>query len=294
MGRRLYKKTEAVNFFTIEKFVMFNEYKVDFPLPYPSERHDFFEFQYVVSGGRTSIIDGKEITIKPGQFYIVPPGTVHTLVSAEEETECFVMGFTVLRLDEILLLASRVIDLCEEEEKLLSELLDESRECFELVSDKNFDYGSRIRRGITQGRIQILKNKVEIFFIKLIEARMNDDFIQRASLHRLSIDEKVISYLKTHITEKITLSQIAEELSLSVPYIRREFTKKYGRGIIDYFLEMKIERAKQLIEETTLNFTQIAEYLSFESESYFSKTFSKRVGITPGAYLKGIRSSKEL
>ena len=34
MNRRLYNKTDIVNFFTIEKFVMFNEYKVDFPLPY--------------------------------------------------------------------------------------------------------------------------------------------------------------------------------------------------------------------------------------------------------------------
>ncbi|MBQ7118984.1 MAG: helix-turn-helix transcriptional regulator [Oscillospiraceae bacterium] len=289
MARKVYKKTDAVNFFTIEKFVMFNEYKVDFPLPYPPERHDFFEFQYVIKGSRTSKIDGKEIVIKPGQYYMVPPGVVHSLFSAEDDTECFIMGFTVLRTEELYMLSSRVMELSEDEKELVAELAEESRECFELMPETSVDSGSRIRDGITKGRVQTLKNRVEIFFIKLIEAQMMESDGKNFISHRMSIDEKVMSFLKTHVTERVTLSRIAEELSLSVPYIRREFTKKYGRGIIDYFIDMKIERAKQLIEETPLNFTQIAEYLSFESESHFSKTFSKRMGMTPGAYLKRIK-----
>lgn len=292
MARRLYKKTDAVNFFTIEKFVMFNEYKVDFPLPYPPERHDFFEFQYVIRGSRTSKIDGKEIVICPGQYYMVPPGVVHSLVSAEDDTECFVMGFTVLRTEEIYMLSSRIMELSESEKELIDELAEESRECFELMPETSVDSGSRVRNGITQGRVQTFKNRIEIFFIKLIESRMMESDGKSFTSHRISIDEKVMSFLKTHITERITLSRIAEELSLSVPYIRREFTKKYGRGIIDYFLDMKIERAKQLIEETTLSFTQIAEYLSFESESHFSKTFSKRVGVAPGTYLKRLKNNE--
>ncbi len=289
MSRRTYKKTDIVNFFTIEKFVLFNEYKVDFPLPYPSEKHDFFEFQYVIRGKRKSIIEGKEIILHKGQFHLVPPNTRHTLVEAEKGTECFVMGFTVLHTEELLALSMKITELTDEEKTLIVELADEGRECFELMPESEIDGGSRIREGITQGRVQTLKNRLEIFFIKLIEARMSEHNETEIHRHRLTIDEKVLVFLKNHITERVTLSRIAKELSLSVPYIRREFTKKYGRGIIDYFLDMKIERAKQLIEETSLNFTQIAEYLSFESESHFSKTFSKRVGMAPGAYLKRIK-----
>lgn len=289
MGRKTYKKTDIVNFFTIEKFAMFNEYKVDFPLPYPMERHDFFEFQYVIRGKRKSIIEGKETILNEGQFYLVPPNVTHTLVAADKDTECFVMGFTVLRTEELLALSMKPTELTDEEKALIVELAEEGRECFELMPESELDGGSRIRQGITQGRVQTLKNRLEIFFIKLIESRIGEPNEQEIIRHRLTIDEKVLMFLKGHIAERVTLSRIAKELSLSVPYIRREFTKKYGRGIIDYFLDMKIERAKQLIEETSLNFTQIAEYLSFESESHFSKTFSKRVGMAPGAYLKRIK-----
>ena len=183
----------------------------------------------------------------------------------------------------------KITELTDEEKTLIVELADEGRECFELMPESELDGGSRIRQGITQGRVQTLKNRLEIFFIKLIEARMSEHNETEIHRLRLTIDEKVLVFLKNHITERVTLSRIAKELSLSVPYIRREFTKKYGRGIIDYFLDMKIERAKQLIEETSLNFTQKAEYLTFESESHFSKTFSKRVGMAPGAYLKRIK-----
>lgn len=292
MSRRTYKKTDIVNFFTIEKFVLFNEYKVDFPLPYPSEKHDFFEFQYVIRGKRKSIIEGKETILYEGQYHIVPPNITHTLVAADEDTECFVMGFTVLHTEELLALSMKSSELTDEEKELIVELAEEGRECFELMPENSLDGGSRIRHGITQGRVQTLKNRLEIFFIKLIESRMSEQNETEILRHRLTIDEKVLAFLKSHISEKVTLSRIAKEMSLSVPYIRREFTKKYGRGIIDYFLDMKIERAKQLIEETPLNFTQIAEYLSFESESHFSKTFSKRVGIAPGGYLKRIKERK--
>ncbi len=294
MGKRNYKKTDIVNFFTIEKFVLFNEYKIDFPLPYPPERHDFFEFQYVIRGVRKSVVDGKEVVLSAGEYYIVPPNTVHTLVSADEETECFVMGFTVLHMEELLSLSMQAFGLNEDERELILELARESEECFELMPPSVFDGGSRIRYGITPGRVQTLKNRLEIFFIKLIEARMSTPYEPKSARRQLAIEEKVMSYLKLHITERVTLSHIAEELSLSVPYIRREFTKKYGKGIIDYFLDMKIDRAKQLIEETSLNFTQIAEYLSFESESHFSKTFSKRAGMAPGAYLKSIKEADKL
>ena len=150
LGRKTYKKTDIVNFFTIEKFAMFNEYKVDFPLPYPMERHDFFEFQYVIRGKRKSIIEGKETILNEGQFYLVPPNVTHTLVAADKDTECFVMGFTVLRTEELLALSMKPTELTDEEKALIVELAEEGRECFELMPESELDGGSRIRQGITR------------------------------------------------------------------------------------------------------------------------------------------------
>ena len=52
-------------------------------------------------------------------------------------------------------------------------------------------------------------------------------------------------------------------------------------GIIEFFTEMKVEFAKQLIRENQLNFTQISDFLGYSSIHYFSRQFKKVTGMTP-------------
>jgi len=289
MDRTKYKRNDVINFFTIEKFAFFHRNEFDFALPYPSERHDFFELQYMHKGSRVSIVDGKAQTIKEGQFMLVPPNVSHMLTECSSDANCYLVGFTVFRPKELRPLSSMTIELGEDDRRNFEAIFEDGVQYFTSLSKNAPERGSRFNAGVSRGKIQTVKNRFEIFFIKLIESQLetlpDEDIISG----RMSVAEYVLGYLKSHITDKVTLSQISDSVSLSIPYICREFRKEYEAPIIDYFLDMKIERSKQLIEETSLNFTQIAEYLSFESESHFSKTFSKRVGMAPGTYLKRIK-----
>ena len=289
----MYRRNDIVNFFAVDKFAFFNDSSQNnYPMIYPPERHNFFELQYVRKGKRTNSVNGENVTLGEGQLIIIPPNASHMLVERTDELLCYVIGFSVLREKELLSLCSRPIDISEDDGKVLSDFSSEGAMCFVPISRDATNLGCKIREGVSRGKIQMLKNRFEIFCIKLIEAQLGtlpeDDFIPR----RLSVAENVLEYLKAHLPERVTLERISEELSLSVPYICREFKKKYDFAIMDYFLDMKIERAKQLIEESSLNFTQIADYLSFRSQGHFSVTFSKRVGISPSEYLKRIKSSQ--
>ena len=292
MDRTIYRRNDVINFFTIEKFAFFNENAFAYSSPYPMERHNFFELQYMKRGRRKSELGTKRIEVGQGEMLIVPPNVPHMSSEWSEDACSFLIGFTVSRAKELNFLCSRAITLSEDDKKILEEIFEEGVRYFTQLSLEVPERGSKFVSGVSRGKIQAVKNRFEIFFIKLIESQFEtlpeEDFIPK----RLSVAEAVLEYLKTHITDRVTLAQISGSMSLSVPYICREFRKEYEASIIDYLLDMKIERSKQLIEETSLNFTQIAEYLSFESESHFSKTFSKRVGMTPGIYLKRIRNSK--
>ncbi|MBQ8003550.1 MAG: helix-turn-helix domain-containing protein [Oscillospiraceae bacterium] len=293
MKKTVYKRTDITNFFTIEKIAYFSENKFDFSLPYPLERHDFFELQYMKHGCRVSVVNGVEITVNEGQILILPPDIPHMLTAHSDDAVCFVFGFTVFRDNELLPLCGRPVDLSDEERETIEGLFSDGQDCFDKVPPDIPDKGFKMRMCVSRGKLQILRNRCEIFFIHLIEQAAEPNETNSELTQRISVPDAVHDFLRQHISDKITLNQISDALSLSISYICREFKKKHGCGIIDYFLDMKIERAKQLIEETSLNFTQIAEYLSFESESHFSKTFSKRVGIPPGTYLKGIKGSTE-
>ena len=269
-----FKTTEIVNLFMIDTLVSFFTRS-----PHPgreSDLHEHYELYFVHEGQVTMQSGSTTLQVKAGQCFLTPPNTPHRMLEVQKDSLLSLAGFSS-RGTLLLPLCGQVFDLTEDEQTLLFEIVEEGCLCFEYLPDQSHYLGFRVREGISRGRLKALKNKLEIFLIKLIESRSAAEPLAR----RTTVADAVYHYIADHVTDRVTLEQIAAALSLSVPYIKRKFTEKYGRGIIDTLLELKIERAKELMAETTLNFTQIADYLSFESENHFSKTFKKRVGMTP-------------
>ncbi len=280
METQHYKTTEIVNLFMIDKLVVFYDRAMRNQMKKPPILLDHYQLFYMAEGSMTFRLGDEVLTVNENQGLLMPPNTMFQVLERTKTAYVNVHGF-MCRGELLLPLCNQPLNFSEDEKNLLKELAREGKQCFERVTTGD-EYGCQLRPGITRGRLQALKNKLEIFFIKLIESRLEP----HAPSGRGTVADAVYDYLIAHVADRVTLAQIAEHLSLSVTYIKREFTKKYGQGIIDCLLDLKIERAKHLIKETTLNFTQIAGYLSFESEAHFSKTFSKRTGQSPSAYLK--------
>ena len=93
-----------------------------------------------------------------------------------------------------------------------------------------------------------------------------------------------MEYIRTHITEKIILDNMAHELGYTGYYLSKKFSKEYGCSINDYIKRQKIEYAKQLLENPLENTTDVSEKLSFSSPSYFAAAFRKETGMSPTEY----------
>lgn len=63
--------------------------------------------------------------------------------------------------------------------------------------------------------------------------------------------------------------------------------------MIDYFNNMKIQLAKQMIRDGNKNFSQISDYLSFNTSNYFSKRFRLVTGMSPSEYARSIKGLSE-
>lgn len=99
---------------------------------------------------------------------------------------------------------------------------------------------------------------------------------------KLTID--VINYIQHHLSEPITVENIAKELYLSRPYLSRKFIEETGESLTDFILKEKVAEAKRLLRYSDKPLTAISGYLGFSSLSHFSKVFKKYNGNTPGAY----------
>ena len=93
-------------------------------------------------------------------------------------------------------------------------------------------------------------------------------------------------YIASHLTEKITLSEIADEVHLVPHYCCALFSKHEGMSIVDFILSRRIELAKSLIITDTLTLSKVAEHVGFTDYNYFSRIFKKVTGMTATQYKK--------
>lgn len=93
-----------------------------------------------------------------------------------------------------------------------------------------------------------------------------------------------IDYIYGHIHYRITIQELADYLNLSESYLSKLFHKEMGVTLSQYILDLKIEKAKNLLQYSDYNIVDIANYLSFSSQSHFIQVFQKKVGLTPHKY----------
>ena len=99
---------------------------------------------------------------------------------------------------------------------------------------------------------------------------------------KLAVD--VANYIQHHLSEPITVEDIAKELYLSRPYLSRKFIEETGGSLTDFILKEKTEEAKRLLRYSDKSLTAISNYLGFSSQSHFSRVFKKYTQHTPGEY----------
>ena len=92
-----------------------------------------------------------------------------------------------------------------------------------------------------------------------------------------------------HYQEKLTLAMAAEATGISQGYLSSIFKKQTGSNFTDYVAWIKIEKAKDLIQEHQYMMYEISDMLGFENPYYFSKVFKKVTGITPKEYENSAR-----
>ncbi|QBE97755.1 Transcriptional regulatory protein YehT [Blautia producta] len=98
---------------------------------------------------------------------------------------------------------------------------------------------------------------------------------------------KIEKYLQQHYADKsLSVSRITEDLYFENSYIRRVFKEQTGQTIIQRLEEIRLEKARQLLQEGVYKNSEIAEMTGFCDQQYFSKRFKLICGCTPSNYQK--------
>lgn len=91
-------------------------------------------------------------------------------------------------------------------------------------------------------------------------------------------------YIYAHIKERITIEDLSDALGVSASYLSRLFKKEAGISVSAYIREQKINIAKNLLRFSDYSLIEIANRLSFSSQSHFIQQFKEVTGMTPKKY----------
>lgn len=92
------------------------------------------------------------------------------------------------------------------------------------------------------------------------------------------------AYLLDHLQEHLTLSFLAARAGMEKHTLARAFKKAYGKTIMDFLTEERMNRAKDLLRGSKMNLQLIAQKVGYKNHTHFTKAFKRKLNITPSTF----------
>ncbi|WP_343762292.1 AraC family transcriptional regulator [Gangjinia marincola] len=229
----------------------------------------------------------------------------------DEVNEVVIPADTPLKISVISVLEDRMQHLKNTDRSILGTYLEEI--FTEISNDKPYRFLGKIRIS-TANYVRIIMDHqkkgvvgrllAESSILNILASQL-DYHDQETEAERLNYPikeselERVVDlgeFVASRINKPISIEDLKRESGLSPKKLQLGFRYLYDRSINGYISNVRIEKARQLIEETDLTISEIVYSCGLSSRSYFSKIFKEKYGINPSEYkkqLKTVRTDSE-
>lgn len=123
-----------------------------------------------------------------------------------------------------------------------------------------------------------------VFWLTRVMERFTDLVFNLVDIKHKDIIYKAIDYMKCNYQSKITLEDTALNVGLSPSYFSKVFKEEMGCTFSSYLNELRIDKSKALLLSGSASIMEICAQVGFEDQSYFTKVFKKRTGVTPAKF----------
>ena len=228
-----------------------------------------YQLLYIVDGeGRLDTMHGGRHRIEAGDMFLLFPGEWHTYMP-ERGTgwKEYWIGFSGINIDNRVKAGFFSTDRPLYHigyDEIMVELYNEAIR----TAARQEPYFQQLLAGIVNHLLGLM------FMTGTINRRSQDGDIAR-------LIDMAKNIMGDSLEEDISMPGIAERLNISYTKFRRLFKQYTGQSPAQYFINMKIHRAKEMLRGSSASVKEIAFTLHFESAEYFATTFKTRTGMTP-------------
>jgi AraC-like DNA-binding protein len=290
-----YRETYLEKILEINNVVSVHYFEFAKNYVFHGERHDFWEFVYVDKGVVEVMADETGYKLEQGEILFHKPGEFHNLWADGITAPNIIVISFYCNSPSMHFFESRLMKAGNRERELLSNIIKEAAEAF--ATPLASDYKALTKRENSklacEQLISIYLEQLLILLMRvgtsiILEARMSSAVKARSDTDMVS---EIISFLKGKVYENISFEDVCKHSNISKTNLKTIFKEKTSKSVIGYFKGLKIEEAKRMIREESLNFTEISERLGYSSIHYFSRHFKKVTNMTPSEYSLSVKAT---
>ena len=248
----------------------------------PVHWHDELEIIYVKSGFLTVSISGESYIGNPGDAFVVSPGNLHLMGSDTGAVDYYTFLFPLknlsFRADD--LLEDKLLEPLNSGHLMINPRINDTakelcEQLIEVYEAKNDESESQLTAQI----------KTKIILLQFILEMWERGFITENDTNgRNTVEKEMVSYIQQNYTGKISLKEFSEQFHLSEKYISRYFKEHFHITLSQYVTYLRLEHAKQLLQDTDIPVTEVAMQSGYQNVSYFIRSFKKTYEISPLKY----------
>lgn len=250
---------------------------------------DILEIHVPFAGEGIVRAGGKSRRFSPGQFTLNLPGTRHMWEPTKSSLEMQVWWFLIQERKRI-----------EDDDAVVDDLFSFFSTADQLVYDLPplyyalFDHICNEFKRFSPRAEFIIKTLMKSVILLFAESIANAHSIQPRApsptaasgvqKSDATIVAEVDGLISDYLHENFSLEEIASRLRLAPRSLTRRYKKQKGQTIWRTVMEMRLECAKSLLEQTTLSIADVAARSGFRSKNYFTKRFKQHLAISPSDY----------
>lgn len=218
-------------------------------------------FLYIVSGEVECTVERKKLIFPENSLIYLPEGSMHS-ITLKKDTVFRRIDFILTDGENKILFSQKPMIIYESTPKHIEEI---TKQLCDTFASHSVGYISKCISAVS---------------------RLISEISADTSISKTSLLDSAINYMNENLTSDFSIEYLAELCNMSSAHFRRLFKAQFNMTPIKYKNTMRVSKAKMLLRRSSLSIGEIASFLGFDSEYYFSRVFKNITGISPGEYKK--------